>query len=309
MGKEKYNKEELIRLLIHEGKSYKEVAAMRGDGSTGEAIRKAANRYGIKVSDRKKLRKCEYCGKEHDGSFGSGRFCCSDCAKKYSLSFSKGKKPEDKSTKEEKVEESVKIAPPKECTTELSRFDGKLTSDLLGYVGECATMFQLARVGIMSSKPCGVDRYDVIADIGEYFINMWFSDNNLLDKVSSEKLIKEIEGRELGEKHLGVYIDFVLELDNNVYWIEYNGKQHYEYQDKSFFHTSYNEFLRQVSRDFNVKAHCKNNNIVFIEIPYTYDTYEKISNILYSIFIEKQNPLDIIKVPEIKYRKEDQDEK
>ena len=29
MGKEKYNKEELIRLLIHEGKSYKEVAAMR----------------------------------------------------------------------------------------------------------------------------------------------------------------------------------------------------------------------------------------------------------------------------------------
>ena len=166
MGKEKYNKEELIRLLIHEGKSYKEVAAMRGDGSTGEAIRKAANRYGIKVSDRKKLRKCEYCGKEHDGSFGSGRFCCSDCAKKYSLSFSKGKKPEDKSTKEEKVEESVKIAPPKECTTELSRFDGKLTSDLLGYVGECATMFQLARVGIMSSKPCGVDRYDVIADIG-----------------------------------------------------------------------------------------------------------------------------------------------
>lgn len=135
MGKEKYNKEELIRLLIHEGKSYKEVAAMRGDGSTGEAIRKAANRYGIKVSDRKKLRKCEYCGKEHDGSFGSGRFCCSDCAKKYSLSFSKGKKPEDKSTKEEKVEESVKITPPKECTTELSRFDGKLTSDLLGYVG------------------------------------------------------------------------------------------------------------------------------------------------------------------------------
>lgn len=62
-------------------------------------------------------------------------FVVQDCAKRYSLSFSKGKKPEDKSTKEEKVEESVKIAPPKECTTELSRFDGKLTSDLLGYVG------------------------------------------------------------------------------------------------------------------------------------------------------------------------------
>lgn len=28
MGKEKYNKEELIILLIHEGKSYKEVAGL-----------------------------------------------------------------------------------------------------------------------------------------------------------------------------------------------------------------------------------------------------------------------------------------
>lgn len=46
----------MIRLLIHEGKSYKEVADLRGDGSTGEAIRKAANRYGIKVSDRKKVK-------------------------------------------------------------------------------------------------------------------------------------------------------------------------------------------------------------------------------------------------------------
>ena len=24
--------------------------------------------------------KCEYCGKEHDGSFGSGRFCSASCA-------------------------------------------------------------------------------------------------------------------------------------------------------------------------------------------------------------------------------------
>lgn len=406
MGKEKYNKEELIRLLIHEGKSYKEVAAMRGDGSTGEAIRKAANRYGIKVSDRKKLRKCEYCGKEHDGSFGSGRFCCSDCAKKYSLSFSKGKKPEDKSTKEEIVNEyspktgkylgewevsykdlitlgadqgslggiKSREKTPQYINTEIfiNRSIQKFRKDIYGYdrvnyvnakteveifckhcnkyykqkpyehlngaglgCPECAMKLSSLKRAITTKEFInrlnnifGKDFFDYSETVyvnsktsvkvkdphtgrsrGEYFINMWFSDNNLLDKVSSEKLIKEIEGRELGEKHLGVYIDFVLELDNNVYWIEYNGKQHYEYQDKSFFHTSYNEFLRQVSRDFNVKAHCKNNNIVFIEIPYTYDTYEKISNILYSIFIEKQNPLDIIKVPEIKYRKEDQDEK
>lgn len=37
MGKEKYDREELIRLLIHEGKSYKEVAAIYANGCTGEA--------------------------------------------------------------------------------------------------------------------------------------------------------------------------------------------------------------------------------------------------------------------------------
>lgn len=28
--------------------------------------------------------KCEYCGKEHDGSYGSGRFCCVKCARGFS---------------------------------------------------------------------------------------------------------------------------------------------------------------------------------------------------------------------------------
>ena len=27
---------------------------------------------------------CENCGKEHDGSFGSGRFCCKECARAFS---------------------------------------------------------------------------------------------------------------------------------------------------------------------------------------------------------------------------------
>lgn len=32
----------------------------------------------------KGLKRCEYCKKSHDGSFGSGRFCSLTCAKKYS---------------------------------------------------------------------------------------------------------------------------------------------------------------------------------------------------------------------------------
>ena len=26
---------------------------------------------------------CEFCGKEHDGSYGSGRFCCKSCKDNY----------------------------------------------------------------------------------------------------------------------------------------------------------------------------------------------------------------------------------
>lgn len=28
--------------------------------------------------------KCEYCSKEHDGKYGSGRFCCQECARGFS---------------------------------------------------------------------------------------------------------------------------------------------------------------------------------------------------------------------------------
>ena len=28
--------------------------------------------------------KCEACGKEHNGSYGSGRFCCQSCARSFS---------------------------------------------------------------------------------------------------------------------------------------------------------------------------------------------------------------------------------
>ena len=30
------------------------------------------------------IKLCEFCGKEHDGSYGSGRFCCCSCKQKFS---------------------------------------------------------------------------------------------------------------------------------------------------------------------------------------------------------------------------------
>jgi hypothetical protein len=37
------------------------------------------------------VRICENCGKEHDGSYGSGRFCCKECARSFSSKNNKGK--------------------------------------------------------------------------------------------------------------------------------------------------------------------------------------------------------------------------
>lgn len=36
------------------------------------------------------MKKCENCGNEHDGSYGSGRFCSSKCARSYSRKNDKG---------------------------------------------------------------------------------------------------------------------------------------------------------------------------------------------------------------------------
>lgn len=233
MGKEKYNKEELIRLLIHEGKSYKEVAAMRGDGSTGEAIRKAANRYGIKVSDRKKLRKCEYCGKEHDGSFGSGRFCCSDCAKKL--------------------------------------------KDFTKHVGQ---------------------------SYGEIFV-MKALENLNINYISQYK----IKGEDLGISDIRNYIlvDYYVEYNGLKYFIEVNGQQHYI--DKPYFYATTSEFKERLKRDKSISDYSISNNIIYIEIPYTkLQNYDKVFNIIKRIFINHEDVNTVIgKLPEIKYRKEDQD--
>lgn len=48
--------------------------------------------------------KCENCGKEHDGSYGSGRFCCKECARSYST-----KKDNNKELKEAKCIKCGKI--------------------------------------------------------------------------------------------------------------------------------------------------------------------------------------------------------
>lgn len=129
---------------------------------------------------------------------------------------------------------------------------------------------------------------------GEKFINRYLTENNI--QFEYNKTIFNIEGRNSNY----IRIDFVLDK----YWIEYNGKQHYNLNTKfTTFNTtlenSIDKFKKQIKRDENVRKYCKENGITLIEIPYTYRSYKDISDILERIILKGENPENIIKLPEV----------
>ena len=138
---------------------------------------------------------------------------------------------------------------------------------------------------------------------GEVQISRWLRENNI--EFSSEVTIKNIQGRR-GEESL-VRIDFCLTYNDKDYWIEFNGEQHYKFKRDILIgrrktpEEQLEHFNQQVNRDKHVKEYCKENNIIFIEIPYTYDTFNKISEVLNKIIIENVDPGDILIIPEVDY--------
>lgn len=103
-----------------------------------------------------------------------------------------------------------------------------------------------------------------------------------------------------------VKIDFVIHYKEKLYWVEYNGEQHYKISFRSRLFRYYsskesaiNSFKKQIERDKEVKEFCNKNNIVFIEIPYIYKTFDKVSEILNKIIIDGETDLSFIKIPKI----------
>lgn len=115
--------------------------------------------------------------------------------------------------------------------------------------------------------------------LGERCITNWLEENhiNYLYNYS-------IQGEIMGRKKNYVRIDFILE-DLNI-WIEYNGLQHYR---RVNYWVSEEEFKQQLQRDQNIRDYCKRSGIKLLEIPYTYDTNNKISELLTKIILNKEN--------------------
>lgn len=128
---------------------------------------------------------------------------------------------------------------------------------------------------------------------GENFIEKWLKEN------FSEQYQKEVTINNIisGRNTDNVRIDFILTLDDKVFWIEYNGIQHYKQME--FFHKSIDDFEKQKLRDRNVRSHCNENSIILIEIPYTYKTYEVVFEILKKIVIDGDEIENTIIQPDI----------
>lgn len=110
-----------------------------------------------------------------------------------------------------------------------------------------------------------------------------------------KKLVGLIEGR----RDDVVRIDFVIDdYKGKTFWIEYNGRQHYLYSN--LFHKKEDEFKNQLKRDKNVRNYCKENEIILIEIPYTYTKLSIVYEILEKILNQKAE-VSIIKQPKIRY--------
>lgn len=100
---------------------------------------------------------------------------------------------------------------------------------------------------------------------GEILVANWLNKNNIDYK--QEYLIKFPY---IVRKKPFVFIDFYLPKYNC--FVEYNGKQHYEFVP--YFHKSKDDFERQQFRDFIVRDYCEQKGIKLIEIPYWLKDYE-----------------------------------
>ena len=99
--------------------------------------------------------------------------------------------------------------------------------------------------------------------IGEKLVSEWLNSHNIQYKTQVK-----IECDSLARNTNFVFIDFIIESMKGIFYIEYNGKQHYEYIP--YLHNgSKLEFEKQIRRDNEVRKYCIKNNIQLIEIPYT----------------------------------------
>lgn len=124
---------------------------------------------------------------------------------------------------------------------------------------------------------------------GENFVSRWLDKNNI--EYLEGKRVDGVSGRNADY----VFPDFQITFNNIKYWIEYNGPQHYEVREKyNIFTHSISDFEKQLLRDKSVRDYCKSNNIVLIEIPYTFNNYKRVEEFLNKVLIGGVDPYTFV---------------
>lgn len=119
---------------------------------------------------------------------------------------------------------------------------------------------------------CGCQKCNT--SIGENKIKE-FLNNNLIEYKHNHQI--ELEENIIARNSNIINVDFYIDNHNNKrYIIEFNGKQHYIYND--FYYKSKEDFIKQQNRDQVVRDFCKDNNIELIEI--SYEDENKLEEIL-----------------------------
>lgn len=131
---------------------------------------------------------------------------------------------------------------------------------------------------------------------GEYIIESILNEINIDYKHKrKDTIIRGTKGRNSDI----IYPDFVVENNGEKYIIEYNGEQHFKWV--TWYHKTKEGYVKQLIRDENLKNYCLNNKINLIIIPYTITDYYEIKNLLYEIFINNKNFLDLISLPDVEF--------
>jgi very-short-patch-repair endonuclease len=184
------------------------------------------------------MKNCEYCKKEHDGSYGSGRFCSSKCAKGFS-------------TKNKRKEINEKVR--KKITKE----------PLQGICLNCNTKFILKRKGrkfccrscsiSYSNKNCSIQKRKKLSELAikrhkNNDKNFGFTTRKKFEMSYPEKIaakkLNELNIEYVSEYKVGRYfIDFALLKDKIA--IEIDGQQH-ELKDRKESDKNKDNFLKNI---------------------------------------------------------------
>lgn len=99
----------------------------------------------------------------------------------------------------------------------------------------------------LSGRGCPICRYSK----GEKLIHNWLKNNHIKFKVQYEITVHKIARN--SDK---IILDFFVKHNNRQYFIEYDGKQHYEYSPCYHYNNIIN-FKKQVNRDKVLNEFCE----------------------------------------------------